>query len=130
MRFLIPTCKCIAIFAGGIIGGLIIAFWWTFLRAQTPSTLTANLPLDWKAASPIFDARIKKRFPVGTPVWHLVNGLSEQGFEPNWPGPGGEHNAQRIDSNYVCDISARVYWTIDKDSKVLTIRGIRDVGCL
>lgn len=129
MRRWRPTGKGVAIFAAGLILGLFLALWWMTVRS--PSPLTADLPSNWKAASQLFDRRVRARFPVGTPVWKLANGLEAEGFKPTWFETDGEYDAQRNEGNFVCNIVARVYWRVGKDGAVSAVRGLyREEGCL
>lgn len=121
--------KDFALFGSGVIVGLAIALWWA--TARPPSFLTKDLPLDWSAGSSEFDARIRARFPVGTPVGKFINALSAEGFEPTWSEQNGEYGAMRDESSFVCNIAARVYWRPGNDGTVSAVRGIRrEEGCL
>jgi hypothetical protein len=124
-----PTGKIAATFAIGLIAGLGIASWWTTVRS--PSSLTAGLPPKWKAASSLFDARVRARFTSGTPSWTFINGLRKEGFEPTWFEVDGQYGAKRIEGSFPCKIVARVYWRVGKDNTVSAVRGLyREEGCL
>jgi hypothetical protein len=119
----------IAAVAVGLIAGFVIALWWTTSRAT--SALTANLDPNWKTASAQFDSRLRRRFPVGTPIWKLSNELKSQGFKPTWFAANGEYEAMRDEGSFVCNVAARVYWRSADDRTLSTIRGAyREEGCL
>lgn len=82
MRKFKPSGKDVAVFATGIVVGLAVAFWWP--TAPPPSPLMKGLSSNWKAASSQFDARIRVRFPTGTPIRELTNELGAEGFKPTW----------------------------------------------
>lgn len=95
-----------------------------------PSPLTRDLPSSFAAAGKAFDARIKARFPPGTPQTRLVAELRRQGFHSG-PGLGAEDEMVREHNTLVCAIAARVYWIPNDHGQVWRIRGVyREEGCL
>jgi hypothetical protein len=123
-----PSGKGIAIFAAGMLIGLVCGLSWSTVRPQ--SSLTKGLPSNWDAASAQFDARLRARFPVGTPVWDLATGLEAEGFQPSWSEVNGEYGAKRDESDLVCRIAARAYWRVGPDGGISAIRGLyREEGC-
>ena len=61
--------------------GVIFTYWaWDDYRFPRRSPLAADLPNAFVEASTAFDARVREKFPVGSPESELVRVLSEQGF--------------------------------------------------
>lgn len=128
MRHFKPNGKGIAVFAAGLVVGLLVAASWGTMRPI--SHLTANLPEEWGAASAVLDARVRARFPVGIPVSKLVNELDAEGFKPTWYEDDGEYGAKRDEGDFVGNIAARVYWRVGKNDTVAAVRGrYHEEGC-
>ena len=129
MRRFSANRKYIGIFAIGLVVGLLAAACWTTIRPRSP--LTANLSWNWQESSARFDARVRDRFPLGTPISRFTADLGAEGFKPTWYEIGGEYSAVRDESNVVCNIAARVYWRVGKNDTLAAIRGLyREEGCL
>ncbi|QKS01562.1 hypothetical protein F9288_19515 [Sphingomonas sp. CL5.1] len=129
VRKIRPFAREIIVFASGIVVGLAAALYWT--TAQPPSPLTKNLPSGWNDASSQFDARIRRRFPIGTSAQKLIDELAAEGFKPTWFEAAGEYGAKREEGSFVCNIAARVFWRLDQNGAVLAIRGTyHEEGCL
>jgi hypothetical protein len=124
-----PNGKGIAVFAAGLVIGLGAAIWWATMQPR--SYLTANLPANWNEASAVFDARVRTRFPVGTPIPRFTSELDAEGFKPTWHETDGEYGAKRHEGDFVCNIVARVYWRAGKNDAVAAVRGLyHEEGCL
>ena len=95
--------------------------------------LTSGLPREFVAKSPAFDATVKARFPIGTPVAAMGLELQQEGFaRQDWSDlPGQEHHARRYDGGApFCNQVAWVYWKADEDDRLTAVRGDYHVGCL
>jgi hypothetical protein len=118
-----------AALASGIAIGLVAALCWT--SARPSSALTKGLPSSWKDASSQFDARVRKRFPIGTSARKLTDGLDAEGFKPTWFETDGEYGAKRDEGRFPCNIVARVFWRAGQNGAVSAIRGTyNEEGCL
>jgi hypothetical protein len=119
----------------GLITGSIIALvtaQWT-LTWWLASDLTAGISGGtWEQLTAEFDARLERRFPVGTRRFEVTDALQAQGFTPSWHPPStGEFMATRDECNFVCRIQAEVYWRVTADNKLGSIRGVyHERGCL
>ncbi len=109
-------------------GAALIAIWvW-----EPPSTLTANLIGGAEAESAQFDARVRRRFSIGTPVFELAKQLVKEGFAPAWLDDGGSHNeyiAVRRSSDLACSFESRVLWRLNTERRISSIRGVRQMTC-
>ena len=124
-----PAVKGIAVFSSGIIIGLAVALFWTSTRP--PSSLTKNLPSGWNEASAQLSARVRTRFPVGSPAYKLTDALEAEGFRPTWFELNGEYGAERAEGNYVCNVVAGVFWRVGQNGALSAVRGTyREAGCL
>ncbi|MCW6528613.1 hypothetical protein NED98_00015 [Sphingomonas sp. MMSM20] len=129
MRKIRPFALGVGVFASGIVLGLAAALYWT--TARPPSSLTKDLPGGWNDASSQFDARIRRRFPIGTSAQKLIDGLGAEGFQPTWFEAAGEYGAKRDEGSFVCKVAARVFWRLDQNGVVSAIRGTyHEEGCL
>jgi hypothetical protein len=120
----------LGLFTGSIIA-LVVALW--TLTWWPASDLTAGIGGGtWEQLTAEFDARLKRRFPVGTRIFEVTNALKAQGFTPSWHPPStGEFMATRDESDFTCRIPAEVYWTVTADNKLGSIRGVyHERGCL
>lgn len=100
---------------------------------RPPSALTHDLSVDqgWAAASATFDARVRRRFPPGTPLWQFASELEAEGFAPSWYEVGGDYGAVRREDDFPCVIVARVTWRPDGARRVASARGsYRREGCI
>ena len=119
----------------GLFLGLSLALFVSlFLFAKKPdSALTAGLLGDsWDELSAKFDSRVKRQFPVGSETREMMRVLSRQGFRPDWQGElADEFLAIRSESDFVCNISAEIYWRTTGDGRIRAIRGrYLERGCL
>jgi hypothetical protein len=101
---------------------------------RPPAPLTAGLGGGpWSEITARFDARLHKRFPAGTTESALTSELAHEGFrQTDWGGATGtEHQAERREDTFACNIAARVFWRADAAGRVQSLRGeYREAGCL
>jgi len=121
----------VSYFGAGFVSALVVVFCWS---VRSPSSrLTSDLPADYKLASAKFDARVRGRFPIGTPIYVLSDELEKQGFRPAWSDDQGgydEHIAERVNNDFGCSYSSRVHWRLNVRGTVSSIRGLRRETCL
>ena len=106
---------------------------WNETYTIPPVPLTNNLPRETAKRSPAFDARVKVRFPVGTPVAAMASELLQEKLtRQDWSDlPGQEHYAQRYDGGApVCNLLASIYWKSDENDRLTSVRGEYQVTCL
>lgn len=95
-------------------------------KPQAP-TIGRELPSNYAEGQKIFDARLKSRFPVGTPEERLVEELGEQGFViPRIQAPDGVRYAQFTSTHLVFRTIWSVRWRAD-DGRVAEIWGVYGV---
>jgi hypothetical protein len=131
MKLSLPTRRDVGVFRLGVVSALLSIF--VCSRSTAPSRLTSALPADWKLASDQFDARVRGRFPTGTPIRVLAKELEKEGFQPAWPydqGRPGEYAAERNAGDIACSYSAQVRWRLNEGGAVSSIRGLRTMTCL
>ncbi len=107
-------------------------FWQSYVDAK-PAPLTKGLPDETVAMSPAFDARVKARFPPGTPLAGMGLELAREGFvREDWSDlPQSLHVARRHDGNNIaCDFVALVFWKSDDHDRLTEIKGEYDATCL
>ena len=120
-----------AMIAGAVVALVIAAAIAAVWRPASP--LTSDLPTarGWAAASAAFDDRVRHRFPPGTPLYRFASELDAQGFAPSWYEPDGDYGAVRHESDFPCEIVARIVWRPGPAGQVARIRGsYREEGCL
>ncbi len=108
---------------------------WIWGEAWTvaPAPLTDGLPREIAAQSSAFDARVKARFPIGTPMADVGLELAREKFvRQDWiPLMNGEHYAQRYDGGApICNLVAWIYWKSDENYRLTAIRGLYTATCL
>ena len=99
---------------------------WDETHIIPPIPLTNDLPRKTAEKSPAFDARVKARFPIGTPVTTMAAELLQEKFtREDWSDtPGQEHYARHYDGGApVCNLLASVYWKSDENDQLTSIRG-------
>jgi hypothetical protein len=89
----------------------------------------------WHSVSSEFNARVKKRFPVGSSEADMAEELRREGFLRNdWSyvnAPAAEAEAMRREDGFPCNQAAYVYWRADISGKLTGIRALyREEGCL
>lgn len=88
--------------------------------------LTSGLTGGVEEASRVFDARVKERFSVGTPMAEVGLELQREGFvRQDWGSlPTEQHNARRYDGGGLfCNRVAWVYWKSDDTDRLASING-------
>lgn len=80
-----------------------------------------GLPSDYAEAEPLFNQRVKDRFPPGTDEKRLMDDLQEQGFEV-LPRPGGISDAT-FKSGWIVQTIWSVRWRA-KDNRVIETWGV------
>ena len=107
---------------------------WMYTAWTTPSVpLTMNLPMQTAGKSPAFDARVKERFSVGTPMADVARELMREGFvRRDWNSlVGKEHFAERYDGSApACAFGAWIVWKSDEQDRLTEIGGTYQVTCL
>lgn len=103
-----------------------------YLLRKPAAPLVAGLPSDFDDASQVFDGRLRREFPVGSPEQRLTSTLREQGFEPAWMERDAPGNlAERRWEAFPCNMSASVRWTASREGLITSIRGrYGEAGCL
>ena len=92
-----------------------------------------NLPTQTAGKSPPFDARVKERFSVGTPMADVARELMREGFvRRDWNSlVGKEHFAERYDGSApACAFGAWIVWKSDEQDRLTEIGGTYQVTCL
>ena len=105
---------------------------WAQIHGLQEGALAEGLGgLGWKQASTEFDARVRRRFPIGTPLGDMTEVLQGEGFVPTASElPGWGERVLRRDGP-VCRVSARVLWQADAAARLTRIQGLyREDGCL
>lgn len=97
--------------------------------------LTANLGADWDTMNNEFNARVRTRFPIGSPEVEMARELQREGFiRRDWSyviAQGAEAEAMRREDRVVCRQAAYIYWRADRFRRLTSIRGVYRVeGCL
>lgn len=84
-----------------------------------------DLPKSFTEAGPVFDARVKKRFPVGSSEGELVAELKQENFEILSEATTADPSARvaEFDANtLVCNLHWQVAWTAVGD-RISSIEG-------
>jgi hypothetical protein len=96
--------------------------------------LTRGLSGPWEDVSARFDRRVRDALPEGLPEAAAMDRLRKQGFlrgEANGRALPGEVEWFRSESNFACNIAARIYWRLDTDGRIFDVRGTyNEEGCL
>ena len=102
-------------------------FIWTLDRvgAKPEVPLTAGLPAGWEAKDAELDRRVKAAFLVGSSEEQMTAELRRQSFErADWnTSSGQEYEAVRKTFNSVCSNSIHIYWQVDGEGRLTSIRG-------
>ena len=83
--------------------------------------------------SAAFDAKVKARFPIDTPMTVMGSELQLEKFvRQDWIDlQGREHYASRYDGGGgVCKNTALIYWKSDENDRLTSVRGEYQVTCL
>ncbi len=131
LRFLITV---FALGATATVSVFATLLWSSYRQYEHPPVpLTRGLNGEWTTISKVFDERVRRSFPVGTPEKTLAKSLVAQGFrQADWGGQTGvEHEAVRREDSLVCNVAARVYWRSDGAGRLQEVHGTYgEVGCL
>ena len=87
----------------------------------------------WAAIGEELDSPVERRFPLGSSEKDLASELRREGFSrQDWePSIDLEHEAIRDESDWVCNISAPVFWRANAEGRLTAIRGEYPMGtCL
>lgn len=112
------------------------AFWLPLALAMASCSGDARLPPlaqgldpDVETAQAEFDARVKRRYPVGTSEEALLTDLRRQGFSIR-PAFGGLRSADLYRSNYCGRTLWSVRWRVGAARKLTSIFGVYGLQCL
>lgn len=96
-----------------------------------PPEIGNRLPQNFAQARPVFDERVKARFPVGSEETRLVAELRRQHFKIQPPGVGPRYaSSARYDaSQIVCRVSWIISWSAEQ-GRVKEIAGDYAEVCL
>ena len=101
----------------------------TLLSAcDRPPPLARGLPLSF-GPTQYFDARLKKRFPIGSDASKLMSELRIEGFEINGGREPYQFSARYEVHDLACRESWAVYWAAEQ-GKIATIGGDSRQTCL
>ena len=102
-------------------------------RRPDAALLRGLNPSGWQQPTPAFEARVRQRFPPGTPEAAIFRELNRQGFHALWPHAlqPGEHGAYLSWGGLPCRHAAELRWRPDAQGRVNTIQAwIRQTSCL
>jgi hypothetical protein len=72
--------------------------------------------------SPEWSARLRTRFPVGTPQAEVIAGLGEEGFEIHQGSLGASYDWSP-NGGYPCSYTLTAAWTLDAAQRLASIKG-------
>jgi hypothetical protein len=99
------------------------------LGARIMPEIVATLPGDESQFSKELDARLRERFPIGTPQDKLIGYLVGANFAADWP-QRDENEGQFTFNGLFCDRTARVHWRVDDAGKLTNVGGAYESHCL
>ena len=120
---------------------------WTEFAFNRNTPLAAKLYGQWDAMRDTFRQRVRKQFPVGTPVTNVVAALISQGFKPTgWHSSSGFPNPDDetvkfdampmrptmtvMEPRTFCNISWTVAWDLDANQQITRTYGELEGYCL
>jgi hypothetical protein len=96
-----------------------------------PPPIGKDLPSNFAAARPVFDQRIKQRFPVGSSERELLGELARESFKinPSAHAADSPRSASYESSSMVCKLLWVVDWSAE-DGRITDIQGDYGSVCL
>jgi|GEM_PF-2727661 len=91
--------------------------------------IVATLPGIESDFSQEFDARIRERFPIGSPEEHLVSYLAAEGFAPEWRQRNEANASILVHAGLICEKSVRVFWRSDPAGLLTEVNGSYESQC-
>jgi hypothetical protein len=97
-----------------------------------PPPLGRDLPTDYVGTNPVFDKRLKARYPIGSSVTALRGELRKEGFTiiSHDFSSDYQESAEFSISDFACRDSWSVYWSADNDGKITAEKGRYRNVCL
>jgi len=100
--------------------------------AASPPPIGRELPAVFADARPVFDKRVKERFPVGSDEGNLLAELRREAFtvrEASDPLKHFRYSATYEAHQLACNVSWTIWWNAEK-SKIIDIVGDYGATCL